>query len=190
MIGAMAEEGFQRIAVIGTSGAGKTTLARRLAASLELPHLELDAVYHQAGWEPLPDEEFRRRVAGFCAGDRWVTCGKYAVVRDLLFARADAIVCLDHGRARQTLRVYGRTLRRVVTRRTLWNGNRERWSGLRPWGPADQVIARWAWENIPRVRRLFDDLEAHPPDGATVIRLRGWRQIDAFVRSLEPIDRT
>ena len=44
---------MERIAVIGTSGAGKTTLARRLAGSLDVPHLELDAIYHQAGWEPL-----------------------------------------------------------------------------------------------------------------------------------------
>ena len=181
----MGDGGFQRIAVIGTSGAGKTTLARRLSAARDVPHLELDSVFHQPGWEPLPDDEFRRRVATFCAGDRWVTCGKYAVVRDLLFARADAIVCLDHGRARQTFRVYRRTLRRVFSREPLWNGNRERWSALRPFGPADQVVARWAWENIPRVRRLFNELEAHPPPGTVVVRLRGWRQIDAFLRSMQ-----
>ena len=101
----MGDRGFQRIAVIGTSGAGKTTLARRLSAALDLPHLELDSVFHQPGWEPLPDEEFRRQVEAFCAGDRWVTCGKYAVVRDLLFARAHAIVSPTHGRVTQPLRV-------------------------------------------------------------------------------------
>jgi hypothetical protein len=46
-------------------------------------------------------------------------------------------------------------------------------------------MARWTWENIPRVRRLFDQLEAHPPPGAVVIRLRGWREIDAFLRSMQ-----
>jgi adenylate kinase family enzyme len=39
-----------RVSILGTSGSGKTTLARRLAAALDLPHLELDAVFHQPGW--------------------------------------------------------------------------------------------------------------------------------------------
>ena len=33
-----------RIVVVGTSGAGKTALTRRIAALLELPHIELDAI--------------------------------------------------------------------------------------------------------------------------------------------------
>ena len=171
--------------MIGTGGAGKTTLARRLSAQLGVAHLELDAVFHQPGWEPLPTDEFRRRVEAFCAGDRWVTCGKYAVVRDLVFARADLIVCLDHGRLRQTLRVYGRSLRRVVRRQVLWNGNREPLIVLWPFGPTERVPARWVWARIPRTRRLFDELEAHPPhSGVAVVRLRGWRQIDRFASTI------
>jgi energy-coupling factor transporter ATP-binding protein EcfA2 len=42
-----------RIVVVGTSGAGKTTLARRIAALLELPHIELDAINWQPGWRDL-----------------------------------------------------------------------------------------------------------------------------------------
>jgi adenylate kinase family enzyme len=38
-----------RIIVVGTSGAGNTTLARRIAAMLELPHIELDAI----NWQPV-----------------------------------------------------------------------------------------------------------------------------------------
>ncbi len=34
----------RRILVAGTAGAGKTTLARRVAALLGLPHIEIDAL--------------------------------------------------------------------------------------------------------------------------------------------------
>lgn len=38
----------QRIVVIGSTGSGKTTLANQLAHTLNLPHIELDALH----WEP------------------------------------------------------------------------------------------------------------------------------------------
>jgi adenylate kinase family enzyme len=174
----------ERISVIGTSGAGKTTLARRLAERLELPHLELDAVFHQPGWTPLPDDEFTAIVREFCAGDRWVVCGKYKQTRSIVFGRADTIVCLDHNRLRQTLRAAWRTVRRVARREELWNGNRESWRGLWVFQSAEDSIVRWTWENIPRARALFDEVEAEwPPHGVDVVRLRGWRQVDRWLRS-------
>ena len=65
----------RRVSVVGTSGAGKSTLARALAGALDAEFLELDSVFHQPGWVPLPREEFRRRVAAAVAGERWVIDG-------------------------------------------------------------------------------------------------------------------
>jgi adenylate kinase family enzyme len=62
----------QRVSVVGTSGSGKSTLARELARRLGASWLELDSVYHQAGWTPLDAAEFRARVADAAAGERWV----------------------------------------------------------------------------------------------------------------------
>jgi adenylate kinase family enzyme len=177
----------QRISVIGASGSGKTTLARRLAADLDLPHLELDAVYHQPGWTGVPDAEFQDIVRRFCAGDRWVVCGRYAQVRELVFARADTIVCLDHHRLRQTLRVAWRTARRAGSGEELWNGNRESWAALKVWRPREESIVRWTWDTVPGARRLFDEVAARPAGGPEIVRLRGWRQIDAWARP--PADR-
>jgi shikimate kinase len=40
--------------MVGTSGSGKTTVARALAARLDIPFVELDAIYNQRGWMELP----------------------------------------------------------------------------------------------------------------------------------------
>ena len=118
------------MSVVGVSGSGKTTLAAEIARRLGAPHLELDSVFHQPGWEPLPEQQFRTRVAEFVAGDRWVVDGNYSIVQDLVWRRADTVVWLDPPRSQVMRRIIRRTLRRVISRAELWNGNRESWSNL------------------------------------------------------------
>ena len=102
-----------QIAVVGTTGSGKTTLAKALAAQLGLPYIELDALNWQAGWRDLsrtdPDE-FVRRVAVAIAADSWVLDGGYALVRDLVWRRATHLVWLDYERPIVMSRVIRRSL--------------------------------------------------------------------------------
>ena len=67
--GAATFAAVRRVSVVGTSGSGKSTLGAALAAKLGVDFLELDSVFHQADWEPLPTPEFRRRVAAVAAGE-------------------------------------------------------------------------------------------------------------------------
>jgi adenylate kinase family enzyme len=141
-----------RIVVVGTSGAGKTTLARRIAALLQLPHIELDAINWQSGWRDLTrhdPEEFVRRVNEAIQAEAWVLDGNYGPVRDIVWPRATHLVWLDYERPVIMARVISRTLFRAVLRTELWAGNRERWRYmLRPSHPI-----RWAWSTWKRRRR-------------------------------------
>jgi adenylate kinase family enzyme len=38
------------VLIAGTAGAGKSTLARRIAAALDIPHVEIDALFHGPQW--------------------------------------------------------------------------------------------------------------------------------------------
>jgi adenylate kinase family enzyme len=173
---------MERISVIGSSGSGKSTMARTLADLLDLPYLELDSVFHQPGWERKPDDEFRAEVSAFVAGDRWVVDGNYTShgVAQLVWPRADTIVWLDPPRRVVMGRIVRRTLRRVATRQHLWNGNRETWSNLFRRDP-DKNIILWAWTRFRPVRERYETvLEDGSWDHLTVVRLRRRREVRAF----------
>jgi adenylate kinase family enzyme len=170
-----------RISVVGNSGSGKTTLAAALAAALGIPHLELDSVFHQPGWVPLADEEFRRRVTEFVAAPRWVTDGNYSRVLDLIWARADTVVWLDPPRYRVMRRVIWRTVWRATLRVELWNGNREPWSNFLRADPEESVIA-WAWTQHHKIRQRYERAQADPANARLAfIRLRTPEEVAAFV---------
>ena len=174
---------MKRISVIGSSASGKTTMARALSQKLGLPYLELDSVFHLPGWQQLDDETFRARVAAFTQGDGWVVDGNYTShgVAQLVWPQADTVVWLDPSRATVLRRVLLRTIRRITTRKELWNGNREPWANLfRP--KPEQNIILWAWTRHAPTRRKYEAMLA---DGTwahlTVIRLRTPEEARAFL---------
>jgi adenylate kinase family enzyme len=174
----------RRVSVVGNSGSGKSTLAVALAARLGVPGVELDAIYHQPGWTPLPEADFRARVEVLAAGDAWVIDGNYTAVRDLVWARADTVVWVDLPRSLVMARVVRRTVRRGVLRTELWNGNREpasNWLTLDP----ERSIIMWSWTQHAKYRARYEAATADPAwDHLRFIRLRSPAAVRAFLRGL------
>ena len=167
-----AEPVHRRVAVVGNSGSGKSTLARQLASRLDVPHIELDAIYHQSGWTPLTATEFTRRVADASAGDGWVIDGNYSAVQANVWRRATTVVWLDLSRHVVMRRIIWRTVRRAVGRTELWNGNREDWRDLFSLDPERSVIA-WAWKKHGFYRDRYIALTTDPANAHLVfIRIR------------------
>jgi adenylate kinase family enzyme len=171
----------QRISVVGNSGSGKTTLAGELAAAMGIPHLELDSVFHQPNWEPLPREEFRAAVRAFVAGDSWVVDGNYSAIRDLVWARADTVVWMDPPRRRVMRRLLLRTLTRMARGTELWNGNREEWGNLLSPDPEKSILL-WAWTKDSAYRDRYLAESASPANAhLRFVRLRSQREIAALI---------
>jgi adenylate kinase family enzyme len=115
----------ERVAVIGTSCSGKSTLAAALAAELDAPHIELDAHYWGPNWTPIDGAQFRQRIDEQTSQPRWVCDGNYSVIRDLVWRRADTIVWLNYSFPVVFGRALRRTISRCITRSTIFSGNRE-----------------------------------------------------------------
>jgi hypothetical protein len=54
----------RRIVVIGATGSGKSSFALRLARSLDVAFVELDALFWESDWTPTPPDIFRARRGG------------------------------------------------------------------------------------------------------------------------------
>lgn len=133
---------MQRIAVVGSGGAGKSTFATELGRQLAVPVIHLDEHYWQPGWVETATEEWRDRQRKLLASDRWIVDGNYTSTLDVRLDRADTVVVLAIPRWRCLIRVLRRWLQHYG-RAVQAAGCPERVS------PA---FLRWVW-NYPRSGR-------------------------------------
>ncbi len=179
----------RRIHVTGNSCSGKSTLANQLAAALEVPRVELDALNWQPGWVSLADtepEELECRMTVATHGEAWVVSGSYmGFSRKVFWPRVETVVWLDLPRYRLIWRVLIRSWKRWRSKELLWGTNYERfWPNLKVWNREDSLI----WWIITQQRRKQQRMHALMGDPAwnhiTFIRLGSAAEIDAFGREV------
>lgn len=175
----------QRIVVVGTTGSGKTTMAARLAAVRGCRHVELDALHWEPNWTEAPLEVFRRRVEQALVGETWTVDGNYSEVRDIVWGRADTVVWLDYALPVILWRLVRRTIRRVVTREELWNGNRERfWTQFL----SRESLFLYALKTYHARRRTYSALGRQPAyEHVEMIRLRSPRAAEEWCARMEEV---
>ena len=89
---------MKRAVVLGRGGAGKSALALRLGKVLNIPVIELDKHFWQAGLTPLPPERWREVQRKLMRAEKWIMdgdLGKYDVLEVRLGA-ADTVIVLDY----------------------------------------------------------------------------------------------
>jgi adenylate kinase family enzyme len=148
----------KRILVVGSTGAGKSTLARAVGRRLDVPYHEMDALYYTGpGWAV--NGELVAEVSALTAEPRWIidSIGS-AEVRDLLWERADTVLWLDYSRRVVMPRVLRRSLRRTLTRESVFGGNRETLAG---WFSHEHP-AWWAWAQHAGRRREIERRTGDP----------------------------
>jgi adenylate kinase family enzyme len=174
----------RRIVVAGISGNGKTTLGKRLAAKLGVPFTELDALMHLPGWTEADPEDFRRKVEAVMEdSEGWVLDGMYqAQLGDLVLRRADTLVWLDQSLPLVLFRLVRRALRDVVTRRDMFNGNRQTLK-MAFWG-RESLLGFAVVSHFKRRREWPAGIGAPPT--LEVVRLRSPGEVERWFRCQAP----
>lgn len=169
---------MRRVSVIGPSCSGKTTTARRLAAILGVPHIELDGLHYGADWTEASAEEMQERVRAAldAAPAGWVVDGNYyGKLGPVVLDRADTIVWVDVPYRTAIRRVLRRTWSRLVTREELWgSGNRER---LRDTFGRESIVGY-----VLTRHRGFEARWTQRLEGRRVLRVT---DVEAFLQSIQ-----
>jgi energy-coupling factor transporter ATP-binding protein EcfA2 len=177
--------GAMKINVIGTSGSGKSTLARSIAQKLEIPCIELDALFWRPGWQETPDEAFFAQIEATLAGKQsWVIDGNYTRTQALKWRNIDMIVWVDYSFPRTLYQAIKRAATRAWTQTELWPGTGNRESFRRSFFSRDSIIL-WTLQNYAKNRRRYGALFADPNwQHIRFVRLRSPGQMQAFIRNL------
>jgi adenylate kinase family enzyme len=170
----------RKVAVVGVSRNGKTTFARELACRLDVPYVELDALNHLEGWQEASVEDFRRAVEhATTSGDGWVVDGSYyEKLGPALLQHADVVVWLDQELPLVMTRLVRRAVHDIVTKRDLFNGNRQTWQ-FAFWG-RDSLVG-YAFRSYFRRRREWPSRFAE--HGVSYVRLRSPRDVRRWLEA-------
>ena len=129
-----------RIMIIGSSGAGKTTLAIQLNNLLNIPVIHLDKEYWKPGWIESQQEEWNEKLNKMVNNGRWIIDGNYGGTYelDIRFSKADTVIFLDFNRYICMYRIIKRWIQNYgKTRIDMAEGCKEK---------IDLSFIKWVWE--------------------------------------------
>lgn len=87
---------MEKVMIIGSPGAGKSTFARKLRDMTGLPLYYLDMLWHRSDKTNISREEFDRALKEIVERDRWIIDGNYQRTLEVRMERCDTIFLLDY----------------------------------------------------------------------------------------------
>jgi adenylate kinase family enzyme len=173
-------DGARRIVVYGVTGSGKSTLAEQISVATGIPWYPVDELTWRPGWVEVPKEEQRQLIQAVCAEPEWILDAAYGSWLEIPMSRAEVVVALDYPRWFSWQRVVRRTLRRLIRRTPVCNGNYE--TVRRMLSPRDSIIG-WHFRSFARKRRRIRTWAADPA-GPAVLALTSPRATQMFLAGL------
>jgi adenylate kinase family enzyme len=171
-----------RVVVVGTSGCGKSTFARQLAAILHVRYLEMDGLFWLPGWRQRDPAEFHNLVEKVVETEQWVIDGNYGAVRTMIWTRATHIIWLNYSYPRVVWQVTRRTVANIVHKREVFPGCRETFRNA---FLSRESVIWWSISTYHRRRERYQVMMAGQGfDHLQWIEMRHPRDTERFIASL------
>jgi len=170
---------MRKVAVFGNAGAGKSTLARRLAEATGLSLYPIDKIQWRAGGDPVPREEYLKQHADLLTRDQWVIDG-YGCTASAWerFAAADTLVYVDLPLLTLHWWVTKRFIKSLFKTPEGWPDRSPIWSST-----VSSYRVLWPCHRhlTPKYRQLVAEMSA----SKRVHHLKSAREIKAFLQAVK-----
>ena len=169
-------EHMRKVLVIGSGGAGKTTLAKCLAQRLNIDLIHLDSIYWKPGWVETPKADWARTVQELIERQAWIIDGNYSGTLDVRIRACDTVVFLDMPRLVCLWR---------VAKRALLNWNRKRPEMAEDCREKFNLeFMLWIWGYPGRTRPKVQALLRENSQNKKIVLLRSQREVQEFLAGL------
>lgn len=102
---------YNKIAIVGAPGTGKTTLSNILSKLYGIEATHIDGIHHLENWVQRDKEERDRIILDVVKRDKWIIDGTYKATLKPRFEAADLIIWLDYSSLAQIKGVMERYLK-------------------------------------------------------------------------------
>jgi adenylate kinase family enzyme len=165
---------MQRIMILGSGGAGKSTLARQLGDVLSLPVTHIDQLFWQPHWHAVERDTLIARQHAVVTQPQWIMDGNYTSTLDIRLAHADTVIVLNMPR---WLCLY-----RVIVRRIVYHNRTRPDMGADCPEHLTWEFLQFIWNYPKRIPALKSRLATLPD--TQVIYLNSPAEVSAFLTTL------